>query len=163
MSAFLCSDATFDLLADYAARRRTTVYTCAGTDASRQAHKAFNDDYANLSQRAPQVAKILRYENVRSLEARYGAQNAIEMGANAPYRYRPVTIDIRPELVLQQIRCLSYQSCETSDWEDTLAHAILEAIEHEAIREITAGQPWTLDEQDVRPKLQLPALTLVGA
>lgn len=156
MSAFMCPPAVFDLIADYASRKRVTLYIDGleeNEPATSEMYATFGNDYANFTMQAPKVAKVLRDQNARSVEYRYGED--CDMGTKEAYRYRPCTIGIDPRLVLMQISCLAYQSCETPDWGRTLAHFILEAVKRSAIRELTDGQPWVVSEEDVRPPLVL--------
>lgn len=131
MSAFLCNDDVFDLLAAAIQQWAVNVYTDAQNLNGRT-------DYATM-------ADILRAENVKSVNYRYN-----ESTPAAKYRCNPLSLDraavaIRPEvLILQAVRCVRYQSCETPEYETSLAHRILEAIQAKAIHNLTSvdDAPW---------------------
>ena len=161
MSCYMCEPATFDVLADYAARHRVTLYLRAGTITAAESLNVFGNDQPCLAMRQNSVGQLLRDQNAASVEHRYLDPSG--MGTDAPYRFRPCTIELDPRFVLSVARCYSYQSCETPDWEHSLAYAIVQHIEAAAVRQLTEGQPWGAREEDVRPALKLPARSLAGA
>jgi hypothetical protein len=76
-----------------------------------------------------ELGHILLAENVRSVNHRYEEQDP-----NPDYIYTWLPTDeINAVLILKACNCYEYQTCETSDWEQTEAHAIVEAIVHKAI------------------------------
>lgn len=76
-----------------------------------------------------ELGQILVSENVRSVNARYNETSTPE-----PYVYRSVSFDsISAVNVLKSVQCLNYQSCETDDWETTLAYKICKGLESAAI------------------------------
>lgn len=160
MSCYMCEPATFDVLADYAARHRVTLYLRPGTPAVAEAVRIFGSDQPCLATRQNIVGQVLRDQNAASVDYRYGP--TADMGTDAPYRYRSCSLSIDPRFILMVARCYSYQSCETPDWEQSLAFAIIDGIKEAAIEQLTEGQPWGAREEDVRPVLKLPARPLAG-
>lgn len=80
------------------------------------------------------VASSLYRENARSVHARYGGEMPYaDCGTPIPsfawLRFDPVQ-------VIKACHCLAYQSCETDDWEETEAAAILRAIESAYVRRL---------------------------
>lgn len=77
---------------------------------------------------AQEVGQILLDENQRSVNYRYS-----ENDTSPAFKF---TVDYDGELtpvqVIKACHCLDYQCCETPDWEQTLAHTILETIKHKA-------------------------------
>ena len=133
MSAFMCSSATFDYLAAYAVARRVR----------------FGGLSCNTAQ---DWGETLHAANCTSVETRYpSCKDTNDMGTKNTYTVQAVRVPLEPVRVLAAARCVRYQSCEYGDWENSPANAMLQAIEAEAIREITDGQPWDLDEEHVRP------------
>lgn len=149
MSCYMVSLATLDVLAQYAALRRISVYARPGTPAYSEMLERFGDDQANLTFRQQETGEILHAQNAASVNCRYN--NPGDMGTDAVYTFRPVSLHLTPALVLAQCRHYAYQACETPDYQETLAALIIETIEAEAIRELTDGQPWGIEEELARP------------
>ena len=87
-----------------------------------------------------ELGKILLDENVRSVNHRYR-----ETETAPAYVYRPVpVVAIDAAAVLKSVQCVDYQSCETDDWETTLAYRVLKAIESGAIAHLPGygAAPW---------------------
>ena len=140
MSAFMCSPAHFDALADYASRNRVDV------DVSHDAK------YLDTKK----VGAILRDENARSVEARYAdCKSSNAMGTKNVYTFRPVDKHLTDAGALAALQCYEYQSCESDDWTETLAFAVCQAIQANAIRQITKDEKWALAEDDVRVNVVL--------
>jgi hypothetical protein len=96
------------------------------------------------------IGKILLAENVRSVAHRYGGRlDSPELSAAVDYYFRPVMQDLLPGWVVKSCACLDYQSCETEEWPSTVAHAIMEAIKSDAIRELTEDCPWGVTDADL--------------
>lgn len=98
-------------------------------------HKGGN--HVQMSQAgATELGRILLAENERSVLDRYPdvtvdtAPGTIgETSANYRYKERQAS----PVAVLKALDCLSYQSCETDDWEDSEAFRIIDVIRSRAI------------------------------
>jgi hypothetical protein len=58
--------------------------------------------------------------------------------------------------VLKACHCLGYQSCETADYEQSIAHSIIRAIEKKAMRGIAHYEdaPWGIDRVNAAPKVK---------
>ena len=88
---------------------------------------------------AADVGQMLWSENYRSVEHRYPDITPDTMPGpvdDLPIYYEHITWqgNIDPVQVLKTCANYSYQSCETSDWKETEAHAFIEALTHHAIR-----------------------------
>ena len=157
MTKFLCDPAAFDLVVDYATRRRVGVQTWNGTPAQAEAEARFGMSYLHIGPRPAEIAAVLYEANVRSLEALESARTAFDRRRGEgfgpvtfPYTFRPVAIEIDPRLVLTQIRCIREQSWHLPGWETSLANVILQAITEQAILDLSIA-PYRLRERDVRP------------
>lgn len=102
------------------------------------------------------LGALLLRENARSVGYRYDNLSADDLPGPCDqsrvwrYRFRPVDASLlRPDWVLMQCRCVEYQSCEAPDWQQTPAHAVLEAIRADAIDVITEGAPWGIEDADL--------------
>jgi hypothetical protein len=106
------------------------------------------------------LGNILMRENIRSVTARYPDTGPDDMPGPVDqsgvwrYRFHPVSLDsLKASWVVRSCDCLSYQSCETSDWKDTLAHAIVEAIREDAIERLIGDDaPWGVTDEHLKPK-----------
>ena len=96
------------------------------------------------------VARILRAENIRSLRARYPS-DYMKLVGDAPYTFRPVRENYTPVEVIKACHCLSYQSCEADDYDQTHAKRLLDQIERAAISHVpgyeSAEWGWTRKHQ----------------
>lgn len=157
MSAFSVPDAHLDVIAQFATRTHrneglTYVSEYWLKERARADFEAIEGEplIGGLNLTDPQlVGRILRAENNRSLEARYPGDD--DMKIQTPYRFRPVLIELTPAAVLAALACYEYQACETEGHRESLAFLICEAVRSKAIRRLTADQPWTFHEKDVRP------------
>lgn len=149
----LCDRATFDLLTDYAVRRKVNAQTWNGTQGIEDAKRIFGDAYVRCHQFPEAVATVLYEANVVSLGAKIGGTAANGHRFVGGYQYQPVAIDIDPRLVLKQVKRLRSLSWSVPKFSETLVCAILDAIERAAIEELCEGQIWLLHEKDVRPRM----------
>lgn len=78
------------------------------------------------------VASVLYAENVRSVNSRYNESDTADGFVYAAPKSAALR-NLRPHDVIGACRCYAYQSCETADWTDTEAHAIVEAIKDRAV------------------------------
>lgn len=131
MSAFLCHHDTIDLIASAAAfytGPNKVQYFEPGTVRAPAANAVHTHDGAT-------IGRILYDENVYSLRARYGDDEAMADAIDAgPYRFRAVDLtllppDRRAAIVLKSIACLRYQSCESDDYDASAAAKVLAGIE----------------------------------
>lgn len=119
MSAFIVSDDHINALMNYCIANRIDFYNPATRD--RTQITTFN---------AGEIGRILMDENVRSVCHRYADAGVEEKNAAADYRFKLLLKyhHLKPVQVIKACHCLDYQSCETPDWEGTLAHRILQTI-----------------------------------
>lgn len=91
---------------------------------------SFGRSYRQLTHdTAEAVGQILLDENVRSVNYRYNEDEryVYDHAAPADRRWTPVEI-------LRAIECYEYQACETPEWSDSEAHAIVAALRSALIR-----------------------------
>jgi hypothetical protein len=78
---------------------------------------------------AEEIGRILLEENVRSVLYRYGGRiGDDEKQAAASYCFVYALRSRSPVQIIKAVHCLDYQSCETTDWETTLAWRICQAL-----------------------------------
>ncbi len=125
MSAFQCTDYHISALAIYAESK----------DISRELY-------------AKAIGKILHAENVKSVNWRYQEDEKpdFKLDIEARYAFFDGGCSLNYPKLLKACHCLKYQSCETSDYKDSEAYKILEAIESDATRRIKgySEAPWGL-------------------
>lgn len=116
------------------------------------------------------LGSILMRENIRSVRYRYGDDGhriywGEDHGMDAVppddlpgptdqsrvwnYRFRMIHQELDPAWVVSCADCLEYQSCETPDYRDTLAYAVLQGIRESAVRALTADAPWGVTDADL--------------
>lgn len=120
MSAFVVSDYHINVIVSWAERMH-------GNDAVTY---YWNGRSRDVRQDAKRIASVLYAENVRSVNTRYE-------GCDSPngFRYKRIAyLNITPVQIIKACHCLTYQSCETRDWPETEAFAVLGAITQRAIR-----------------------------
>lgn len=84
---------------------------------------------------AEKLGQILTNENYRSVNYRYGEKKR-------PRRFKRVpTREMTPGQILGACNCLDYQSCETENWGQTEAYAILQSVKEVMIRQVP-GYEW---------------------
>ena len=84
------------------------------------------------------IGRVLQAENIRSVNYRYASTDAGERPYTAFRVYpRPVSA----MMALKACDCLNYQSCETPDWQQTEACALLKLIRNEALQQLIASHP----------------------
>lgn len=144
MSAYVCSKAQFKALAIFAVRK---VHGSMNVD------PRYADGAQDVAGKIPSViatryAAILLAENVRSVRCRYaddiGDYDEIQISASDVLGAAP----LQPVVILKLCNCLSYQSCESDDWETTNAYKLLQQIKDAAIRLLPGYEdaPWGLDD-----------------
>jgi len=87
------------------------------------------------------AGQVLMQQNRRSVNVRYGeSMRAAKFTEDCDTLADPV-------VVLKACACYDYQSCETDDYEETEAHAIIQALRKRAITELPGyGEaPWGID------------------
>jgi hypothetical protein len=77
-----------------------------------------------------QAGQVLAEQNIRSYNYRYEDENA-----QTAY-FWAWTSEHNPVVILKACACYDYQACETPDYYDSLAHAIVDSIRHTAIADL---------------------------
>lgn len=95
---------------------------------------------------ATEVGRILLTENERSIYHRYPdvkpGQNDSKPGTwgedAETYNFKqwPLNQPLSPVSIIKGCDCFDYQACETDDYEQSLAHTIIEAIRKRAVSRI---------------------------
>lgn len=161
MSAYICSTDHFAYLAAAALHPRLNPYS----GSFRWHHKdplKRGSVGAGDFEKAVEIANVLMLENVRSVSHRYPGQKSSAglpgEGAGAPITKQQVAewVFIAPEPVeiLKSIACLSYQSCEHPEWEQSEAKAFLDALEGAAIAALVGYEqaPWGCPDRKPKAK-----------
>lgn len=102
---------------------------------------------------AEEIGRILMDENVRSVGYRYdGEIDDDEKNAGASYSFKRFPTMLTAVEIIKACHCLSYQSCETDDWESTLARRILDAVEGHATHELPGydAAPWGISPNTMK-------------
>jgi hypothetical protein len=137
MSAYIVSDTHISALVTWAASLQVSFY--------------FANQRTNITwQNAEEIGRALLDENVRSVGHRYeGRIDSEEKNAAASYKFVRFDTPLEIAEVIKACHCLDYQSCETDDWKDSKAYAILQAIEDKAITRIPGYEraPWGIDSE----------------
>lgn len=137
MSAFTVSPETIDLIISYANQHVGDIYIKTEDGSIRY---DFKDKKV-----CQEVAQILMDENNRSVNYRYREQSqAIKINLKLSF--------VGPAKVISVIKCcdcLEYQSCETDNYEETLAYKFLQVIRKDAVKKILnrngyEDAPWGL-------------------
>ena len=129
MSAFICNDYHISVLANYAWTEDVPYYW-------RGQFRKCNDP--------ERIGAILKKENVRSSNYRYGKRTPAE------FKYDAAVVGNRypHEQILQAAFCLNYQSCERDDYPRSEAYAILMAIVYDAAHGFSSGE-WEIQKPEV--------------
>lgn len=140
MSAFIVSNDHINAIVTYCVDKRVSYWT----GEERTPIQSWN---------AEEIGRILMDENVRSVVWRYRDSSSDfadeAKDAAAEYRYLNFTTPLTAVEVIKACHCLSYQSCETDEWEKTMAWTILQAVISHASREVPGydAAPWGIDER----------------
>lgn len=118
MSAFIVSDETITAMLQAATAR----YQGDG------ASYYWKGNLYPFNGHAAEVGQKLIDENYRSINYRY-----TETYAPHQYIHRPLNKRYEPVEIIKLCNCYRYQCCETDDWEDSEAYAIMDALKERAI------------------------------
>ncbi len=145
MSAFLCGD------------EHIRVLVLAGLQSAEHRMGGFSwysfEDGEPVAERLDfdsidETAQMLRRENLRSLNSRYGdpVPTATETLVTSGDVIRTRRLD--PVSVLKALACYEYQSCESSDWPDTRAAAYCRTLAGALIRQLPGydDAPWEVTD-----------------
>lgn len=143
MSAFVVSHTHINALVSYAIEVKISYY-------NRKAETRIPISHDN----AEAIGQILLDENMRSVCERYpdcGPDNApgsADEGVDA-YTFKRFRVPLTAVEAIKACHCLAYQSCETDDWEQSIAHSILDAIQSHATHHIPGydAAPWGIDSE----------------
>lgn len=133
MSAFIVDNAHIDALVTYAVDKRVSYY--------------FNQRTSIDLFNATEIGQKLLDENTRSVNYRYNEEDTAER-----YAYKQWVRPLAAVAVIKAIDCLDYQCCETDDWRQTEAFAILQAIKEAAVENLPGykaayeAAPWGIRE-----------------
>ena len=159
MSAFVCGNDHFKVLAIFAASR---------IGGYGQGHMAVDPKYikgceglAGKDSRviASEYADILYRENIRSVSARYPSDKRDELPGQIvkPLRMFVTAQDecspkyrLKAVSILKMCNGLEYQSCETKNYRTTLAFDLLDSIRRAAIKTLPGydDAPWDYDASE---------------
>lgn len=81
-----------------------------------------------------QLGQTLWEENYTSIRARYGDEDSAP-----PYTH--TVLDLPPVVLLKQVHCYDYQSCEHGGWETSEAHAWITALDELLSRSVRTPSP----------------------
>jgi hypothetical protein len=170
MSAFIVSRTHIDALVTAAQSR---AIGCADASPFRY---WFNGESRSVQMydqaAADDLGRTLWLENLRSVAARYPNDASGDRPGPCDlrdeeiegYTFSPVPGTPDAVTTLTLIRCLEYQSCETDDWQQTEAYAILQALTQDCIRKIPGSKiNWAATDRytfapEMRPKLAAKAV-----
>lgn len=131
MSAFIVTDTHINALVRYASRHKITV--AYGNPTMR----------LNVSAHEQEVAQLLIDENIKSVNYRYSEAETslIEYDRGAPI--------LSAIEAIKAAQCLRYQSCEHSDFEESIAFKLIEAIISDAIPRLEGYESasWDIDDK----------------
>ena|SRR3990167_2806110 len=165
MSAYICSQDHFITLAVFAASRRygrdwqvdpRYIKGLTHSEAKQRGIENFNpNELATL------YADTLFQENIRSVQTRYPNDKRDELPGpcvlplhivvkHEHFQHRKWVME--PVAILKMCDGLEYQSCESDDWEQTVAYRLLQAIRNAAIHSLPGYEkaPWDYDVSEAR-------------
>lgn len=114
---------------------------------------------------ATYYANILYCENIRSVQARYPQDTFDDLpgpcakpellevsGQDFSAQTGHVALVLKPVDILKMCDGLEYQSCETDDWDKTLAYRLLTRIRKAAIHELPGYEdaPWEYTKPEIK-------------
>lgn len=128
MSAFVVTTAHIDALVRYAVDKHVSYTSAVG-------RTTIDKDNAS------EIGQKLLDENVRSVNYRYHEKDTPE---SYTFKHVKHVVPLPAVNILKAIDCLDYQSCETPDWRESEAFAILRVIKDVAIRNLPGydAAPW---------------------
>lgn len=138
MSAYVVHQDTINLIAAAAYRTGITIHF------TQEVRLAAGVDRWNGRTDIREIATALHAENVYSVNYRYDLTEPAD-----GFQYEHISLDSLAcaplswqQMVLASIRCLRYQSCEASDYQQSAAARVLDTIEAAVIRSMTEEAPW---------------------
>jgi len=133
MSAFIVSDTHINALVRYASRHNVRAF--------------YGNPMAifRVKDNEQETATLLLEENVKSVNSRYKDNEVMSI----TYDFgTPVLTAIQ---AIKAAQCLRYQSCEHSDYEDSIAFKLIEAIIADAIPRLEGydSAQWAIADKEV--------------
>ncbi len=124
MSAFICNQKHINALVRFFATSRDDLYIY---------NNGVKDPikFTNSPTDLTKLGQILIDENYKSVNSRYNENDKPER-----FVYNWNTKYYEPPQILKALACLRYQSCETNEYEDSIAYKIVEALESRAINKL---------------------------
>lgn len=155
MSAFIVSHDHIDALLTFAITHRVSYYVSQDI-----CNKPGGTRVDIDRQTATEVGAILLTENERSVRHRYPSDKPADLPGTigedaATYRFREfgelhrLTHAQKCVWILSGCRCFDYQACETENYEQSLAHIVIEAIQAAAVRALPGMEdaPWEINRK----------------
>jgi hypothetical protein len=141
MSAFVVQNMHIDAIISYAVDKRISYYS-----AQRQTRIEIG------AHNAEEIGRILMDENVRSVCARYPDIENDVKDAASEYAYKGFSTPLTAIEIIKACNCLEYQSCETSDWDASLAWRILHDIKAHAVHHLPGynNAPWEVTPESAK-------------
>jgi hypothetical protein len=138
MSAYIVPDYHINALVSWAASR----------NGSGAVSYYWNGKRREIRNDAKRIASVLYAENVRSVNSRYK-----EADLAHGFTFKQVANMLNPIDVIKACHGYGYQACETDDWPQSEAFAIIAAITQSAIRalpEYEKSKAWCLSGPNFR-------------
>lgn len=130
MSAFIMPEEELNTIVSYFIHARQTVH---GEGAWLKIGERYN--YLN-TETAPEVAKILMDENIRSVRYRYGEDEQMSYDSDYTFQYDPTAHKRPVGNIIGALDCLEYQSCETDDYHQSNAWDIMNGLRKHLLKVI---------------------------
>lgn len=146
MSAFMVDHIHIDALVTWAAEHRIRY---------RHNDRVFEVHHQNQQE----VGEMLLRENERSVCYRY--PDCVSNPENMPgrigetvenYRFSLFPCELTAVELIKLCGCYEYQACETNDWEDSQAHALIQSMVSHAVHELPGYQaaPWGISQETLK-------------
>lgn len=131
MSAYLCSDRHLAYLIRAAAQTNSPAGDCFSYYHDGKRRTVYAEPSPNGMSFA-EFGQMLRDENVRSLQARYGDRAAELVGGFTTYTHQiyPDPSKFSAVQVAKALACYAYQTCEHGAWTASAAHSFVRDLEH---------------------------------
>lgn len=120
MSAFVVNPAHINALVTWAAMKRDLSYY-------------WQNRTRHIKGDEKRIAAVLHAENVRSVNSRYQDH---EPAHGFRYKFTLNDATRSPVSIIKACHGYEYQACETDDWRESEAHAIIRAIERHAMHSL---------------------------
>jgi len=131
MSAFIVNKKHIDALVTWAGAQHYQIH-----------YYPNGGDWLPIAGREDEVGQVLVNENYRSVNYRYDESDKPDR-----YLWSQYSQPLSAVQVIKACNCFDYQACETDDYPDSEATAIIKAIREQAIRQLPGYEEaqWELD------------------